>query len=177
MGTGPMVKTEDWFVLPRFASTARFIDPLVPAELHDDLMEAAAVLEVSPRMSAVLARRILADLLEDMQATKNMALQIASTLSTRMLRIPVTYGKISTAFAKWLILGRVRGADAAGVGAKASWDGAVQAAATSRARATNLMSVPGVSVARGPTSGITAKAAKAVLILGKRVVKQMVSFG
>jgi hypothetical protein len=74
LGTGPVVKAEDWFVLPRFASTARFIDPLVPAELRDDLMEAAAILEVSPRMSAVLARRILADLLEEYAGHKEYGL-------------------------------------------------------------------------------------------------------
>lgn len=54
---------ETWFVLPRFGSAARAIDPLVPEHFRQDFLEAAAILDLSPRMSAVLARSILADLL------------------------------------------------------------------------------------------------------------------
>lgn len=57
-------KTESWVVLPRHGAKARFVDPIVPARFRDDLNEAAAILDLSPRMSAVLARSILADLLE-----------------------------------------------------------------------------------------------------------------
>jgi hypothetical protein len=55
--------SESWIVLPRFGSAARPVDPLVPARLRDDLSEAAAILDLSPRMSAVLTRSILADVL------------------------------------------------------------------------------------------------------------------
>jgi len=54
---------QTWFVLPRFGSTARAIDPLVPEHFRRDFLEAAAILDLSPRMSAVLARSVLADLL------------------------------------------------------------------------------------------------------------------
>ncbi|MGD0205311.1 MAG: DUF4145 domain-containing protein [Dehalococcoidia bacterium] len=37
----------------------------MPERFRRDFLEAAAILEVSPRMSAVLSRRILADLLEE----------------------------------------------------------------------------------------------------------------
>jgi Domain of unknown function (DUF4145) len=43
----------------------RPIDPLVPEPLKRDYREAAAILDVSPRMSAVLSRRILADILQE----------------------------------------------------------------------------------------------------------------
>jgi Domain of unknown function (DUF4145) len=56
---------ETWFVLPRFGSTARPVDPLVPENFRRDFLEAAAILDLSPRMSAVLARSILADLLRE----------------------------------------------------------------------------------------------------------------
>lgn len=49
-------------VYPR--RSARPVDPLVPASMARDYHEAVAILDVSHRMSAVLARRILADLLE-----------------------------------------------------------------------------------------------------------------
>jgi hypothetical protein len=56
-------KTDTWIVRPRFA-TGWKIDELVPPEFRKDFHEAAAILATSPRMSAVLSRRILADLLE-----------------------------------------------------------------------------------------------------------------
>jgi hypothetical protein len=61
----PNERAETWLVYPRRQS--RPLDPLVAEEapdLADDFSEAAAILEISPRMSAVLSRRILADLLE-----------------------------------------------------------------------------------------------------------------
>ena len=51
-----------WIARPRFR--ARAVDPLVPEEFANAYQEAAALLDVSPRMSAALSRRILADLLE-----------------------------------------------------------------------------------------------------------------
>jgi Domain of unknown function (DUF4145) len=51
-----------WTVFPRHAG--RSVDPRVPPEFARDYKEAAAILDISPRMSAVLARRILGDLLK-----------------------------------------------------------------------------------------------------------------
>ncbi len=61
---------ESWFVFPRFGSTARPVDPTVPERFRRDFLEAAAILDISPRMSAVLARRILADLLAEYAGQK-----------------------------------------------------------------------------------------------------------
>jgi Domain of unknown function (DUF4145) len=61
----PSETTETWLVHPRHAS--RPVDPLVlekAPDLATDYAEAVAVLGISHRMSAVLARSILADLLE-----------------------------------------------------------------------------------------------------------------
>jgi hypothetical protein len=51
-----------WLAHPR--SSGRLVDPLVPDDLRRDYNEAATILDMSPRMSAVVSRRILADLLE-----------------------------------------------------------------------------------------------------------------
>jgi len=59
----PQKDTQSWVVWPKFG-TLRPIDPLVPVDYRRDYEEAAAILDLSPRMSAVLSRRILADLLE-----------------------------------------------------------------------------------------------------------------
>lgn len=58
----PEVETLSWMVRPRAAKRA--IPPEVPQEFRRDHQEATAILDASPRMSAVLSRRILADLLE-----------------------------------------------------------------------------------------------------------------
>jgi hypothetical protein len=58
----PEMLTRSWFIYPRNAR--RPIDPLVPDPFKQDYAEATAILDSSPRMSAVLSRRILADLLE-----------------------------------------------------------------------------------------------------------------
>jgi hypothetical protein len=50
------------FAVPKRRSH-RALDPIVPQELIRDYLEASLILEDSPRMSAVLSRRILADLL------------------------------------------------------------------------------------------------------------------
>jgi hypothetical protein len=51
-----------WVIYPRHGQ--RSVDPLVPEPMRGDYAEAASILDLSPRMSAVLSRRILADLLE-----------------------------------------------------------------------------------------------------------------
>jgi hypothetical protein len=53
-----------WFAVPRKPSP-RPIDPLVKDPFRFDYLEASVILEDSPRTSAMLARRILADLLEE----------------------------------------------------------------------------------------------------------------
>lgn len=61
----PSETTETWLVHPRHAS--RPLDPTIldaAPDLANDYAEAVAVLGISHRMSAVLARRIIADLLE-----------------------------------------------------------------------------------------------------------------
>jgi hypothetical protein len=60
----PLLRTDTWIVRPRFGDTERPIHAIVPEPFRTDYAEAAAILSLSPRMSAVLSRRILADLLE-----------------------------------------------------------------------------------------------------------------
>ena len=58
-------RTDTWLVFPRHSS--RPLDPLVSEkepELAKDYAEAGAILDASHRMSSVLARSIVADLLE-----------------------------------------------------------------------------------------------------------------
>jgi len=54
--------TETWNVYPR--NTVRPVNELVPEPFKTDYGEAAALVDISPRMAAVLARSIFADLLE-----------------------------------------------------------------------------------------------------------------
>jgi len=61
----PLSRTDSWVARPRHGTAGRTIDPIVPKRFRRDFLEAAAILESSPRMSAVLSRRILADLLEE----------------------------------------------------------------------------------------------------------------
>jgi hypothetical protein len=60
----PHQTTEEWIVRPR-EGASRPIDPAVPDHYRRDYGEAADTLNRSPRLSAVMARRILADLLHD----------------------------------------------------------------------------------------------------------------
>jgi hypothetical protein len=53
---------ETWPAYPR--RSQRQVDPLVPAELSEDYEQAAATLDLSPGLSAVMSRSILADLLD-----------------------------------------------------------------------------------------------------------------
>lgn len=56
-------ETHTWTIRPRFAT--RSLPPEVKDPYRRDFLEAVAVLAVSPRLSAVLSRSILADLLEE----------------------------------------------------------------------------------------------------------------
>jgi Domain of unknown function (DUF4145) len=60
----PLLRTDSWIARPRFGETERPIHALVPEPFRTDYAEAAAILEISHRMSAVLSRRILGDLLK-----------------------------------------------------------------------------------------------------------------
>lgn len=55
---------EWWFAVPKRRAVLP-IDPLIPERYAADFREACLILEDSPRMSAVLSRRILNDLLEE----------------------------------------------------------------------------------------------------------------
>jgi hypothetical protein len=57
------VSREEWMVVPRRGT--RPINPSGPPEYANDYQEAAAILNDSPKMSAALSRRILAELLKD----------------------------------------------------------------------------------------------------------------
>jgi hypothetical protein len=56
-------KQESWIALPKKRSIP-IVDPLVPMSMKNDYIEAWAILDDSPRMSSVLSRRVLADLLK-----------------------------------------------------------------------------------------------------------------
>jgi Domain of unknown function (DUF4145) len=58
-----LYETRSWQARPR--GSQRPLDPLVTDPLARDYREAAAILDISPRMSAVLSRRILSDILAE----------------------------------------------------------------------------------------------------------------
>jgi hypothetical protein len=58
----PEDQKRTWLARPQ--GSTRSIDPLVPEPFRTDYLEAARLLPISPRMSAVMSRRVLADLLE-----------------------------------------------------------------------------------------------------------------
>lgn len=64
-GRVPVASEDTWIARPRFSETQRLLDPLIGEPFRTDYQEAAAILDASPRMSAVLSRGILADLLEE----------------------------------------------------------------------------------------------------------------
>jgi hypothetical protein len=64
-GGVPISHTDTWLIRPRYSTMGRTIDPIVSKRFRHDFLEAAAILDASPRMSTVLSRRILADLLEE----------------------------------------------------------------------------------------------------------------
>ncbi len=69
----PVGETVTWLARPR--AVGRAIDPLVKEPFRTDYLEAAAILDLTPRMSAVLSRRILADLLEEYAGLKQFGLK------------------------------------------------------------------------------------------------------
>ena len=73
-GIGPIGSVTGLVVWPPGGAARRVVDPVVPPRMRDDLNEAAAILNISPRMSAVLARSILADLLEQYAGHKEFQL-------------------------------------------------------------------------------------------------------
>lgn len=89
------VETASWIARPRTAK--RPIDPLIPDDIKRDYNEAAGILDVSPRMSAVLSGRILADVLEryarltDFSLAKRINQFIADTTHPRPLRENLHY--------------------------------------------------------------------------------------
>jgi hypothetical protein len=58
----PELQAEVWLVYPR--RSYRPLDPLITGTLRQDYDEAAALLDLTPRLSAVLTRKIVFDLLE-----------------------------------------------------------------------------------------------------------------
>jgi hypothetical protein len=60
----PIIEARSWLARPQWSSSGRRVDSLVPEPFRTDYQEAAAILDVSARMSAVMSRRVLADLLE-----------------------------------------------------------------------------------------------------------------
>jgi hypothetical protein len=65
--------TKTWLARPR--NTTRTIDLLVREPFRRDYLEAAAILDASPRMSGVLSRKILGDLLERYAGLKSNSLK------------------------------------------------------------------------------------------------------
>lgn len=63
LGSNPYHDSRTLILFPTGAR-ARAVDRAVPPAMQRDYTEAAAILDASPRMSSVLSRRILADLLE-----------------------------------------------------------------------------------------------------------------
>lgn len=88
----PFMQTDSWVARPRFGETDRPINALVPEPFRTDYAEAAAILGLSPRMSVVLSRRILADVLEKFADQKQFSLAaridkfVADTNHPRQLR-------------------------------------------------------------------------------------------
>ena len=62
-GTGRQPKSESWIALPKKKAPPQ-VSVQVPDPSRSDYIEADTILEDSPRMSSVLSRRILADLLK-----------------------------------------------------------------------------------------------------------------
>ena len=86
------VQATSWIVWPRLGEVRRHVDDAVPESFGSDYQEAAVLLDVSPRMSAVMSRRILADLLENYAGLTQFNLEkridafIADTSHPRQLR-------------------------------------------------------------------------------------------
>lgn len=70
---GDSVRQEEWIVVPRRKNLPQ-VDNLVPIPMREDYLEAWTILEDSPRMSSVLSRRVLADLLKQFAGKKQFSL-------------------------------------------------------------------------------------------------------
>jgi hypothetical protein len=70
-------KIAEWIIWPRW--TIRYINPLVSDQYAEDYRQAAAILEASPKASAALSRRVLADLLKDYGGYDNSNLSVRIT--------------------------------------------------------------------------------------------------
>jgi hypothetical protein len=68
-GGVPIQQNETWIARPRSGAN-RPVDPIVPEHYRRDFAEAVDILDRSPRMSAVLSRSILTDLLEEYEGKK-----------------------------------------------------------------------------------------------------------
>ncbi len=73
-GGGPTGIVTELIAWPPGGAARRVINAVVPPRLREDLHEAAALLDISPRMSAVLARSILADMLAEYAGHKEFQL-------------------------------------------------------------------------------------------------------
>jgi hypothetical protein len=68
-----VVSSDSWFAYPKRTSD-RAVDPSVPLKMASDYREASAILNDSPKASAAIARRILADILEEFGGYKQFQL-------------------------------------------------------------------------------------------------------
>jgi hypothetical protein len=65
MALPPHHRSEEWIARPQLGAASRPLPKEVNEPYRSDYLQAAAILGISPRASAVLSRRILADLLEE----------------------------------------------------------------------------------------------------------------
>ena len=70
---GEPPRPETWIAVPKRKGLP-VVDLLVPNQMREDYLEAWTILEASPRMSSVLSRRILADLLKKNSGAKQFSL-------------------------------------------------------------------------------------------------------
>jgi Domain of unknown function (DUF4145) len=81
--------SQEWFAIPQ-QRAARPVDKRVPEPFRRDYIEASLILDDSPRMSSVLSRRILQDLLEQFADRKEYKLEDRIDLFIADPRFPST---------------------------------------------------------------------------------------
>jgi hypothetical protein len=64
VGGNPPAQTETWFAVPKHKAPPNIDLSLVGESMREDYLQAYVILEDAPRMSAVLSRRVLSDLLK-----------------------------------------------------------------------------------------------------------------
>ncbi len=79
-GVPAKVNESKWIAYPHGAGVVPTVDPTVKAELAQDYREAYLVLDLSPRLAAVMARSIVEDLLRDAGYTGYLTSQIEKCL-------------------------------------------------------------------------------------------------